>query len=160
MESDTETEIEPAVESKSSFTLPLAPDPKIKRRRRVDVDKCIICQRSQGREPLRTGKYSSVEKLISSAKQRRDEVLCDIVNSASDTGVLWHSLCYASYTSAENIRHVIKSFKSKDANTEDDDDKGNEIGIFSRSIAEVLDWSKCMFCKNKTYKKSNKCLHI
>lgn len=147
--------------AEGSLTLPLPPEPN---KRKLDASKCIICHCSRGSEPLRTAKDSSAEKLITSAKQRRDEVPCGLGDDACGGNVLWHSPCYASYRSAENIRYVVNSLESsrsiRDANIESDDQQDNESGRLSRSVGEVLDWTKCLFCKNRTYKKSKELINV
>lgn len=107
-------------DAEASFTLHLPPEPK---KRKLDISKCIICQRCKGNEPLRTPKESSIEKLITSAKQRGDGVLCGLANGAE---IVWHLPCYASYTSARNIRSAVNSLQSQISDIESDCSKENE----------------------------------
>ena len=58
-------------DDEARFSLPLRTEPK---KRELDTSKCVIWQRCKGNEPLRTPKESSIEKLITSAKQRGDPV--------------------------------------------------------------------------------------
>ena len=73
--------------------------PKLKKRKvSCDSEICAICQES------------SVEKAIRASEQRRDEeVRARLVNYDADTGIHWHSNCYASYTSEQNIRYTTRS---------------------------------------------------
>ena len=89
-----------ASEDKNSF--PVGFDilpPKLKKRKvSCDSEICAICQES------------SVEKAIRASEQRRDEeVRARLVNYDTNTGVHWHSNCYASYTSEQNIRYTTRS---------------------------------------------------
>ena len=74
-------------------------------------------------------------------------------------------LCYASYTSAQNIRYAIarNSEIRSNINTKcsdcSEEATGND-GVSRRSATPVIDWSKCMFCKNKTYKKCSQLINI
>ena len=141
-------------DAEASFTLHLPPEPK---KRKLDTSKCIICQRCKGNEPLRTPKESSIEKLITSAKQRGDGVLCGLANGAE---IVWHLPCYASYTSARNIRSAVNSLQSQIPDIESDCSKGNEGCRLSRSATDVIHWSKCLFCKKRTYKKSKDLINV
>ena len=68
--------------------------------------------------------------------------------------VLGHLPCYASYTSARNTRSAVNSLETKISNIESDCSKGNEGCRLSRSATDVIDWSKCLFSKERTYLKS------
>ena len=127
--------------------------PKLKKRKvSCDSEICAICQVDRLGELLRKGQ-ESVEKVIRASEQRRDEeVRARFVNHDADTGVHWHSNCYASYTSEQNIRYTTRSDPLKQASRQDE--HGAVHTRTFRSGMAPVDWSKCLICKNKTYKKS------
>ena len=134
------------------FAIPLPPKPK-KRKVISDSKICVICQADRPGEPLRKGKEQSIEKAIRASEQRRDEeVRARFVNYNADTGVHWHSNCYASYTSEQNIRYTTPSDPLKQTNRQDED--GDVSSRTFRSEMAPVDWSNCLICKNKTYKKN------
>ena len=55
-----------------SFTKLNPPEPK---KRKLDKSKCIICLNNRGNEPLRKAKDSSVQKLVTSARQSVQELV-------------------------------------------------------------------------------------
>ena len=63
-----------------------------------------------------------------------------------------HSNCYASYTSEQNIRYTTRSDTLKQASLQDE--HGAVPSRTFQSAMAPADWSKCLICKNKTYKKS------
>ena len=71
----------------------------------------------------------------------------------ADTGIHWHSNCYASYTSEQNIRYSTPSDSPSEPTSRQDGDGVDSSRTFRSGMAPV-DWSKCLICKNKTYKKS------
>ncbi len=110
--------------------------------------KCIICQLDRD-EKLRKAQESSIANFISKLKIREDDVqkrLATDLEKLQEHDVLWHSTCYASYTSPENLKYV------RQISTEDN--VQHQRGRMSRSTVSVTDWSKCLFCKNRTYKKN------
>jgi len=118
-----------------------------------DREICVICQADNPGEPLRKGQEYSIEKAVRASKQHGDEeVWARFVNYNADTGVHWHSNCYASYTSEQNIRYSTSSDPLKQKSRQDED------GVVSsrtfRSGMAPVDFSKCLICKNNTYKKS------
>jgi len=82
-----------------------------------------------------------------SAKQRGDRFLCGLANGAE---IVWHLPCYASYTSARNIRSAVNLLQSKIFGIGSASSKGNEGCRLSRSPTHVIDWSKCLFCQKKS----------
>ena len=91
--------------------------PKLKKRKvSCDSEICAICQVDRPGESLRKGQESSVEKAIRASEQRCDEeVRARLVNYDANTGVHWHSNCYASYTIEQNIRYTTRSDPLKQA---------------------------------------------
>ena len=64
--------------------------------------------------------------------------------------VFWHSTCYSSYTSVQNIGYTT----GINDNQAESGDANNETRRVLRSSAGVpIDWSKCFICRNRTYKK-------
>ena len=84
--------------------------------------------------------------------ERLSNVRARLVNYDANTGVHWHSNCYASYTSEQNIRYTTRSDPLKQASLQDE--HGAVPSRVFRSAMAPVDWSKCLICKNKTYKKS------
>ena len=127
--------------------------PPEKKRRLTSFSKCVICQGDKN-EVLRKGKESSVETFISALSLRHDEVyerLYSEISDRKDLELFWHSSCYSSYTSQQNIRYATSSNVSAPLLTED---SGNtEDRRLSRSAIAPTDWSCCLFCCNKTHKK-------
>eukprot|EP00794_Sanderia_malayensis_P004498 gene4498-5096_t len=69
--------------------------------------------------------------------------------------VFWHSTCYSSYTSQQNIRYATGYDADALSKSGGDSRATNEeTRRISRSCAGFsMDWSKCFICRNKTYKK-------
>ena len=142
-----------ASEDRDSFPdgIPFPLPPKLKKRKVIsDSEICVICQADLPGEPLRKGKEYFIEKAIRASVQRHDEeVRTRLVNYNPDIGVHWHSNCYASFTSEQNIRYTTPL---KQTSGQDED-----VVVSSRTFRSGMtpvDWSKCLICKNKTYKKS------
>ena len=125
------------------------PEPP-KRRKTTSFDKCIFCQTNNDVN-LRMAKLSSIEKVKAALEVRQDEVskrlspsdLCLIEGKV----ILWHSSCYETYTSKQNLQYCAAQ-SSSDVRPE-----GTKRGT-------PFDWSKCIFCKNATRKKDKQLIHI
>ncbi len=135
------------------FLLPPLP----KRQRSTCFTKCIICQ-SDSRENLRKGKQSSVKKFISKLEIRQDDVyqrLSPNFDVLYENEVLWHTSCYATYTSEQNIKYMSNHQSSTvhNENVKYTEAASEPCAMISRSKAALHDWSKCLFCKNRTHKK-------
>ena len=106
--------------------------------------KCIICQDIHS-ENLRKGK--AVESFVSAVKHRKDEVYSRLSGEVDDLAkrdVYWHSSCYSSYTSEQNIRYATAAHHHTDE--EVSGSKGKEVqSITSRSSVNPINWSKCLF---------------
>ena len=70
--------------------------------------------------------------------------------------VVWHSACYSSYTSKRNIQFA-SSIDTNDAASEEECEDQERA---SRSSRSKIDWSKCFFCKKKTYKKVTELINV
>ncbi len=107
----------------------------------------MICQADRPGELLRKGKEHSIQKVIKPSEERHDEEVRErFLNYNTDIEMHWHSNCYASYTSQQNIR-----YKTYDGPQDED---GTVSSRTFRSGIVPVDWSKCFIWKNKTYKKS------
>ena len=149
---DAETEGDDGIEG-LQFLLPPLP----KRRRSTCFDNCIICQ-SDSKENLRKGKQSSVKNFISKLQIRQDDVyerLSPNFDVLYKKEVLWHASCYATYTSEQNIKYATKhqSWMVQKADIKCAKATNELCARISRSKAVLHDWSKCLFCKNRTHKK-------
>jgi len=118
------------------------------------TQQCIICQENRN-EVLRKGK--AIETFISASKIRKDEVydrLAQDLDNLVHKDVFWHSTCYASYTSQQNIRYAKGDQQIDMSRKEREDERSESFPTrSSRSSVLSIDWSKCLFCHNKTYKK-------
>ena len=87
----------------SGLTTPLPPESK--QRRLTTFTKCIICQLDR-EEILRRVKRFSIENLQRPLVLRKDEVYVrlhkELPNLISHD-VCWHSSCYSSYSSEQNV---------------------------------------------------------
>ena len=85
---------------------------------------------------------------------RRDDVfdrLEPYSATLTDRQVVWHSCCYETYTSRQNLCYVVEQ-------------NGEQAKIpestAKRAQRMSIDWSKCFFCKNKMHKKDKKLINI
>ena len=139
------------------FAIPLLP--KSRKRKLSRSTLCIICQTDRPGEPLRKAKEDSIEKAIKATEKRRDEeVRARFVSHDADTGIHWHSTCYASYTSDQNIRYKMPSDALQHTSRQ------KEVDVISsrtfRSAMAPVDWSKCFICKNKSHKKNRDLINL
>ena len=127
--------------------------PPEKKRRLTSFSKCVICQGDKN-EVLRKGKESSVETFISALSLRHDEVyerLYSDISDRKDLELFWHSSCYSSYTSQQNIRYATSSNVSAPLLTED---SGNTED--TRQLPPLIG-RVVLFAAIKRTKKSGKC---
>ena len=133
--------------------MPLPPLPK--KRRRTIFTKCIICQ-MDFKDKLRKGKGTSVANFVSKLNVRRDSVyekLSPDLELLYENEVLWHASCYATYTSTQNIKYAAVSKTSVVVEEDMEEESPESSSRVLRSSIHPQDWSKCLFCKNRTYKK-------
>ena len=124
-----------------------------KRKKISDFDLCIICQDSDDK-PVRKAQVTSIQNFLSAMELRRDDVFDRLepdLATLKDRQMVWHSCCYETYTSRQNLRYVV--------------DQNGEQAKMPESTAKRVqrisfDWSKCFFCKNKTHKKDKKLTNI
>jgi len=89
--------------------MPLPPLPK--KRRTTIFTYCMICQ-TDLKDKLRKGKETSVANFVSKLNARGDNVyerLSPDLELLYENEVLWHASCYATYTSAQNIKYAAAS---------------------------------------------------
>ena len=90
----------------SSLIVPLPPPAK--RRRCTIYTKCLFCQ-VDSTEILRKAKLSSYDTLRKALDLRKDEIsdrLNEELPNFEKHDVFWHSTCYSSYTSVQNISYA------------------------------------------------------
>ena len=97
----------------------------------------------------------AVATLISALQQRRDDVYRRLSGDLGNLGqqeIFWHSSCYSSYTSKQNIRYAAATdYSINEVSNERGSEEVNRRT--SRSSIAPADWKKCLFCQNKTHKK-------
>lgn len=89
---------------------------------------------------------------ISALRCRKDDVykrLSGEVKNLEKADVFWHSSCYSTYTSEQNIQYAAVTDDPLVISSEEDKAQGRA----SRLSCSRIDWSKCLFCHNKTHKK-------
>ena len=111
---------------------------------------CLFCQMNN--DVLRTAKPSSIEKVISALELRQHEISQrlspDDLRYTEGKKVLWHSSCYETYTSTQNLRYCEAQSSSGVIQSE------------SKERPKSFDWPKCIFCKNATWKRDRKLINI
>lgn len=120
-----------------------------KRIKTTSFEKCIFCQTSNN---LRHAQPSSIEKLILAFEVRQDEIAQRLSSDdlrhtlREGRNVKWHSSCYESYTSKQNLRYCSRVDSS-------------EVQA-GREQRASFDWSKCFFCKNASRKKDKQLINV
>jgi hypothetical protein len=102
---------------------------------------------------------SSIERFVDCLKARLDHVYDRVfpdIHSLSNQSVLWHSSCYESYTSKQNLRYIKNILLS----SENENVAGESLAKSRRSSSSAIDWSTCLFCKRKTHKKVKKMISV
>lgn len=135
--------------STSSLIVPLPPPAK--RRRFTIYTKCLFCQVDRN-EILRKAKLSSYDTLRKALDLRKDEIsdrLNEEFPNFEKHDVFWHSTCYSSYTSVQNISYATGIHNQVNSRSADKE----SCRVSRASIGTSIDWSKCFICGNKTYKK-------
>lgn len=101
---------------------------------------------------LHRQKEDSIDKAIKATVQRRDEEeRARFASHDANPEIHWHSTCYASYTSDQNIRYTTPSDALQRTNCQKEVDV---ISSGTRSAMAPVDWFRCFICKNNTHKKS------
>lgn len=112
---------------------------------------------------MRKPRETSLKTLKSALELREDDVFENLkpdLDHLADLPVHWHSTCYETYTSSHNLKFVQRrksasSTVPSEASDVSDSAKQPEAETtrVSRSQTSPTDWSKCIFCKNRTHKK-------
>lgn len=135
--------------SASILIVPLPPPPK--RPTFTIYTKCLFCQVDRN-EILRKAKFSSYDTLRKALDLRKEEVsdrLNEELLNFEKRDVFWHSSCYSSCSSVQNISYAMgihNQVVSRSA-------KKESCRVSRVSIGAFIDWSMCFICGNETYKK-------
>ena len=124
-----------------------------KEKKSSDFDLCIICQESDDK-PVRKAQASSIQNFLSAMELRRDDV-CDRVERDSptltDRQIVWHSCCYKTYTSRQNLRYVV-------------DQNGEQAKLPESAAKRVqrisFDRSKSFFARTKRIRRTRNLLTL
>ena len=131
--------------------MPLLPLPK--KQRTTIFRKCIICQ-TDLQDKLRKGKETSVANFVSKLNVRWDSVYKRLSPDSEllyENEVLWRTSCYAAYTSTQNIKYAAASKTSVVVEDDMEEESPKSSSRVLRSSIHPQDWSKCLFCKSRTY---------
>ena len=85
---------------------------------------------------------------------RRDDVFDRLEPDSvtlTDQQIVWHSCCYETSTSRQNLRYLVEQNGEQAKMPE---------STAKRAQCRSIDWSKCFFCKKKTHKKDKKLINI
>ncbi|CAG2217813.1 unnamed protein product [Mytilus edulis] len=151
----------------STFSSPLkltASQAKI-RRMSNQWNLCIICQVSTV-EKLSSLSTKGQQTLLDAVNTRKDDVfrrLHDEYSSLADVDIerlCYHKSCYKSYTSRVNL----EKFVMPDVNNLKDTSNANQPccshPVQTRSMFTPFDWTTCIFCKHKSYKRDKNLRHL
>ncbi|CAG2254030.1 unnamed protein product [Mytilus edulis] len=151
----------------STFSSPLkltASQAKI-RRMSNQWNLCIICQVSTV-EKLSSLSTKGQQTLLDAVNTRKDDVfrrLHDEYSSLADVDserLCYHKSCYKSYTSRVNL----EKFVMPDVNNLKDTSNANQPccshPVQTRSMFTPFDWTTCIFCKHKSYKRDKNLRHL
>ena len=95
---------------------------------------------------------SSYDTLRRALDLRKDEISDRLNEELADFekhDVFWHSTCYSSYTSVQNISYATGIHNQVNSRSADKE----SCRVSRASVETFIDWSKCFICGNKTYKK-------
>ena len=133
----------------------------LKRALEVDLKLCIFCQkRNKPKDDVREAtNYSKnvVSEATTKRRKYRDvanreviDRLEDLLRRNDDTCIVWHSNCYAQYTSKEKIQRLQQKGETSEelrhATTVPNSPRK------TRSQVEKVNWSKCIFWQNENQK--------
>ena len=130
---------------------------------------CIICQ-EESKEKLRNPGKQGIKTFVTSVQERRnvgDNALYDRVYSNIDFGtglslptftenVRWHKSCYSTLTSKKSLTLLRKRSSVPYDESETDSDQGDSSTETraTRSTTDLrINWKKCIFCQQLSYKK-------
>ena len=129
----------------------------------VNLQRCIVCQVFTS-ERLCISTNKGRLTILSAVEKRKDEVyrrLIDeykIVANIPVESIKYHRSCYKSFTSKHNLSASVFSEQSPQPSTSTHKTSECSPVIMTRStrVSDTADWSACIFCKHKTYKKEKK----
>ena len=150
---------------------PIKFKPPNKRRKTNNWNLCIICQ-EESKEKLRNPGKQGIKTFVTSVQERRnlgDNALYDRVYSNIDFGtglflptftenVRWHKSCYSTLTSKKSLTLLRKRSSVLCDESETDSEQGEsstETRAMRSTTDLTIDWKKCIFCQQLSYKKTN-----
>ena len=147
----------------------VAPSPK-KLRVSSDLEKCFICQKVSTKvegliTPGRQG-YTTFVYAANLRHSKGDDDIYERLQSFLDTtgkvidqshygSIKWHKSCHCSFTSKKNISHLANDGIAPAVQSMSKEQETKEIRT-KRSTSGKLDWTKCLFCQQLSYKKEKK----
>ena len=111
-----------------------------KRLKTIDWTKCVICQRLK-RADLRKGGADGITTFVAAARYRLDDTekqLRDHLDHLRDNDVMWHRMCFQTYTSTQHFKSV--SGEKYDTSSKPNDDTTTVVSIL-RSSKSPTNWS-------------------
>ena len=133
----------------------------LKRALEVDLKLCIFCQkRNEPKDDVREATNYS-KNVVSETTTKRGKYrdianrefidhLEDLLKRNDDTCIVWHSNCYAQYTSKEKIQRLQQ--KGETSEELRHATRVPNSPRKTRSQVEKVNWSKCIFCQNENQK--------
>ncbi|CAB3983850.1 Hypothetical predicted protein [Paramuricea clavata] len=104
---------------------------------------------------LRKAQVPSVEKFIYASNICKDDCFDRLhidIDNLTSREILWHNSCYASYTSERNLRSLSTGQTGSP--------QVNEVSLKSQRNRPLIDWTKCIFCRNASRKRDFKLINI
>ena len=105
---------------------------------------------------LSNGLETSVANFVPKLNVQRDSVherLPPDLELLYENEVLWHASYYATYTSTQYIKYAAASTTSVVVEDDMEEESPESSSRVLQPSIQPRDWSKCLFCKNWTYKK-------
>ncbi len=134
----------------------------LKRALEVFLKLCIFCQkRNKPKDDVREATSYSRNVVYEATSKRRKyrgvanreaiDRLDDLLGRNDDVSIVWHSNCYAQYTSKEKILRLqqkeVTSEELRHATTAPNSPR------ITRSHVEQVNWNDCIFCQKENPKK-------
>ena len=155
---------------------PIKFKPPNKQRRANNWNLCIICQ-EESKEKLRNPGEQGIKTFVTSVQERRnvgDSALHYRVYSNIDFGtglflrtftknVRWHKSCYSTLTSRKSLALLKKTSSVLYDESETDSEQGDSSTETraTRSATDLtIDWKKCIFCQQLSYKKEKRMIDV
>ena len=118
---------------------------------------CVICQISTN-ENLSNATEKGKTTLLDAIDVRQGIVYRRLYNEFESTKVIpleqikYHRSCYKAYTSRKNLKK-IQIGKDQCSTSSANHTVFESTCVKTRSTVLQLDWSKCLFCRQKSYKR-------